>query len=93
MDKQFFHLRRHWIVAILASVAMLPAIVWSSHQKDASMIIFQMAVLALFVQFVWSGAFAIAALLSAQRSYFFSLTLLCIYTLSALCAGVFLLLA
>lgn len=93
MDKEFFHLRRHWIVAIVASVAMLPAIVLKSHQKDVSVIIFQMAVLTLFVQFVWSGAFAIAALLSAQRSYFFSLTLLCIYTLSALCAGVFLLLA
>lgn len=89
MDKQFFQLRRHWTVAIAASAIMATACALHSSQMPLLSALFQLSVLVLFIQFVWSGAFGIAALLSGHRAYFFALTLLCVFELTALCAGIF----
>ncbi|MEN9639469.1 MAG: hypothetical protein RLZZ262_1337 [Bacteroidota bacterium] len=88
MDKQFFNLRLHWIVALIATLGVAIAFLFQLYHFSYSLWIFQACVITLFVQFVWSGAYSIASMLSGNRPYFFSLIKLSIYTLAIISVGI-----
>jgi hypothetical protein len=90
MDSQFFNLKKHWQTALFASAAVACSLLFRSAKTAVWDWLFRIAIVVLFVQFVWSGAYAIAALLSGYKSYFFQLILLCVFELSAISVGVYL---
>jgi hypothetical protein len=88
MEKSFFALRKHWMVALCASAILVGAVALKPKATSSSTLLVQIGVLILFIQFVWSGAFGIAALLSGKKSHFFQLLLLSLYCISVLTLGV-----
>jgi hypothetical protein len=88
MEQSFFALRKHWMVALCATALSVGAVALKPQATSSSTLLIQIGVLILFIQFVWSGAFGIAALLSGKKSHFFQLLLLSLYCIIVLTLGV-----
>jgi hypothetical protein len=87
MDPQFFNLRKHWWIAAATGVVISLLLLLAPIDLTITRMAFQLGILVLLIQFIWSGTYAIAALLSGRPSYFLQLTFLSVFCIAALTAG------
>ena len=88
MDPQFFNLRKQWIAALVAAVFVFSGSLFQHTMPSLQIGLLLLGCAVLFVQFVWSGAYAIAALLTGKTNYFFSLLLLSVFEIAAMSIGI-----
>jgi hypothetical protein len=84
MDPAFFNLKKQWAVCAAAMALLALGLMCFSGAPILQRIIMSVAILVLFVQFVWSGAYSIAALLTGKSKYFFQLLALAVVAISCM---------
>jgi hypothetical protein len=84
MDPAFFNLKKQWTVCTAASTLLALGLTALNGAPFLQRIAMSLGILVLFVQFVWSGSYSIAALLSGKSKYFFQLLSLAVVAISSM---------
>jgi hypothetical protein len=84
MDQAFFNLKKQWTVCAATMALLTLGLTVLDGAPMVQRITMSLGILVLFVQFVWSGSYSIAALLSGKSKYFFQLLSLAMVAISCM---------